>query len=115
MVMLKGVAAFGGLSSIVEVITVGFSAVDAPRVMVDKTSNAETPSSTDSEVASRVGVAGDLGASSSLSLSLFKFGVACAVDVVCIKSMGEMLEPWVMRHDAVLGLVGTLRAKPVLR
>ena len=61
--MQKGVAAFGGLSSIVEVITVGSS----------------------------------------------------AVDVVCIEAMGEMFEPWVMRHDAVLGLVGTLRAKPVLR
>ena len=113
--MLKGVGLSGGLSSNVEAITVGISAVDAPRVMVNKTSDAETPSSTDSEVASRVGVAGDLGASSSLSLSLFKFGVACAVDVVCIKAMGEMFEPWVMRHDAVLGLVGTLRAKPVLR
>ena len=113
--MQKGVVVFGVLSSNVEAITVGIAALDAPRVMVDKTSDAETPSSTDSEVASRVGVAGDLGASSLLSLSLFKFGVACAVDVVCIKSMGEMLEPWVMRHDAVLGLVGTLRAKPVLR
>ena len=113
--LLKGVVVFGGLSSDVEAITVGIAVLDASRVMVDKTSDAETPSSTDSEVASRVGVAGDLGASSSLSLSLFKFGVACAVDVVCIKSMGEMLEPWVMRHDAVLGLVGTLRAKPVLR
>ena len=111
----RGVDVFGGLSSNVEAITVGISAVDDPRVMVDMTSDAETPSSTDSEVASRVGVAGDLGASSSLSLSLFKFGVACAVDVVCIKSMGEVLEPWVMRHDPVLGLVGTLRAKPVPR
>ena len=113
--MQKGVVVFGVLSSNVEAITVGITALDAPRVMVDKTSDAETPSSTDSEVASRVGVAGALGASSPLSLSLFKFGVACAVDVVCIKAMGEMLEPWVMRHDVVRGLVGTLRAKPVLR
>ena len=112
--MLKGVGLSGGLSSNAEAITVGISAVGAPRVMVDETSDAETPSSTDSEVASRVGVAGDLGASSPLSLSLFKFGVACAVDVVCIKSMGEMLEPWVMRHDAVLGLACNRRAKPVL-
>ena len=113
--MLKGVCLSGGLSSNVEAITVGISAVGAPRVMVDETSDAETPSSTDSEVTSRVGVAGALGASSPLSLSLFKFGVVCAADVVCIKAMGEMLEPWVMRHDVVRGLVGTLRAKPVLR
>ena len=72
-------------------------------------------SSTDSEVAFRVGVAGALGASSPLSLPLFKFGVVCAVEFACIESMGEMFEPWVMRDGAVLGLVRTLRAKPVLR
>ena len=113
--MQKGVVVFGVLSSNVEAITVGIAALDAPRVMVDKTSDAETPSSTDSEVASRVGVAGDLGASSPLSLSLFKFGVVCAVEFACIEAMGEMFEPWVMRDDAVLGLVRTLRAEPVLR
>ena len=111
----RGVDVFGGLSSNVEAITVGISAVDAPRVMVDMTSDAETPSSTDSEVASRVGVAGALGASSPLQSALVEIGVVCAVDVVCIEAMGEMFEPWVMRHDAVLSLVGTLRAKPVLR
>ena len=113
--MLKGVAAFGGLSSIVEVITVGSSAVDVPRVMVDKTSDAETPSSTDSEVASRVGVAGALGASSSLSLALVKIVGVCAVECACIKAMGEIFEPWVMRGDAVLGLAGTLRGNPAPR
>ena len=46
-------------------------------------------------------------ASSPLALVLFKFGVVCAVEVACIKAMGEMFEPWVMQHDAVLGLVGT--------
>ena len=111
----RGVDVLGGLSSNVEAITVGISAVDAPRVMVDKTSDAETPSSTDSEVASRVGVAGALGASSPLSLALVKIVGVCAVECACIKAMGEMLEPWVMRHDPVLGLVGTVRAKPVLR
>ena len=100
--MLKGVDLSGGLSSNVEAITVGISAVGAPRVMVDETSDAETPSSTDSEVASRVGVAGALGASSLLLLSLFKFGVVCAVEFACIEAMGEMFEPWVMRDDAVL-------------
>ena len=115
MAALKGAVVFGGLSSDVEAITVGFAVLDAPRVMVDETSDAETPSSPDSEVASRVGVAGDLGASSPLQSALVKFGVLCAVDVACIEAVGEMFEPWVMRHDAVLGLVGTLRAKPVLR
>ena len=61
MAALKGAVVFGGLSSDVEAITVGFAVLDAPRVMVDETSDAETPSSPDSEVASRVGVAGDLG------------------------------------------------------
>ena len=111
----RGVDVFGGLSSNVEAITVGISAVDAPRVMVDMTSDAETPSSTDSEVVSRVGVADDLDVCSPLQSALVKFGVLCAVDVACIEAVGEMFEPWVMRHDAVLGLVGTLRAKPVLR
>ena len=110
--MQKGVVVFGVLSSNVEAITVGIAALDAPRVMVDKTSDAETPSSTDSEVVSRVGVADDLDVCSPLQSALVKIGVVCAVDVVCIEAMGEMFEPWVMRGDAVLGLVGTLRANP---
>ena len=111
----RGVDVFGGLSSNVEAITVGISAVDAPRVMVDMTSDAETPSSTDSEVASRVGVAGALGASSSLSLALVKIVGVCAVECACIKAMGEIFEPWVMRGDAVLCLAGTLRGNPAPR
>ena len=115
MMMLKGVGLSGGLSSNAEAITVGISAVGAPRVMVDETSDAETPSSTDSEVASRVGVAGALGASSSLSLALVKIVGVCAVECACIKAMGEIFEPWVMRGDAVLGLAGTLRGNPAPR
>ena len=46
--------------SIFEATTFELAVVVAPRVMVDNTSNSETPPSTDSEVVSRVGVADDL-------------------------------------------------------
>ena len=52
---------------------------------------------------------------SPLLLALFEFGVVCAVEFACINAMGEMFEPWVMRDDAVLGLVRMVHAKPVLR
>ena len=34
---------------------------------------------------------------SPLQSALAKFGVVCAVECACIKAMGEMYEPWVMR------------------
>ena len=102
----------GLVSSDVGAETVALAVVHAPCETVDRSLDSEMPSSTDSEFASRVEDAGDLDANSPLSLALFKIGVVCAEERACVEAVGEMLEPWVMQDDVVLGLVRSRRADP---
>ena len=102
----------GLVSSDVGAETVVLALVHAPCEMVDRSLDSERPSSTDSESASRVEDAGDLDANPPLSLALLKICVLCAEESACVEAVGEMLEPWVMRDDVVLGLVRTRRADP---
>ena len=102
----------GLVSSDVGAETVALAVVHAPCETVDRSMDSEMPSSTDSECASRVEDAGDLDANPPLSLALLKICVLCAEESACVEAVGEMLEPWVMRDDVVLGLVRTRRADP---
>ena len=102
----------GLVSSDIGAETVALAAVHAPCETVDGSVDSEMPSSTDSEFASRVEDAGDLDANTPLSLALFKIGVLCADERACVEAVGEMLEPWVMQDDVVLGLVRSRRADP---
>ena len=92
--------------------TVALAVVHAPCETVDRSLDSEMPSSTDSEFASRVEDASDLDANPPLSLALFKIGVLCADERACVEAVGEMLKPWVMQDDVVLGLVRSRRADP---
>ena len=102
----------GSVSSDVGAETVALAVAHAPCETVDRSMDSETPSSTDSEFASRVEDAVDLDANPPLSLALFKKCVLCAEESACVEAVGEMLEPWAMRDDVVLGLVRTRRADP---
>ena len=102
----------GSVSSDVGAETVALAVVHAPCETVDRSLDSEMPSSTDSEFATQVEDAGDLDANSPLSLALFKIGVLCADERACVEAVGEMLEPWVMQDDVVLGLVRSRRADP---
>ncbi|OUV10128.1 MAG: hypothetical protein CBC46_11940 [Verrucomicrobiaceae bacterium TMED86] len=102
----------GLVSSDIGAETVAFAVVHAPRETVDRSLDSERPSSTDSESASRVEDAGDLDANPPLSLALVRIGVLRAEERACVEAVGEMLEPWVMQDDVVLGLVRSRRADP---
>ena len=92
--------------------TVALAVVHAPCETVDRSMDSEMPSSTDSEFASRVEDAVDLDANPPLSLALVRIGVLRAEERACVEAVGEMLEPWVMQDDVVLGLVCSRRADP---
>ena len=102
----------GLVSSDIGAETVALAVVHAPRETVDRSLDSERPSSTDSELASRVEDAGDLDANPPLSLALVRIGVLRAEESACVEAVGEMLEPWVMQDDVVLGLVRSRRADP---
>ena len=102
----------GLVSSDVGAETVALAVVHAPCETVDRSMDSEMPSSTDSEFASRVEDAGDLDANPPLSLALVKICVLRAEESACVEAVGEMLEPWVMQDDVVLGLVRSRRADP---
>ena len=102
----------GLVSSDIGADTVTLAVVHAPRETVDRSLDSERPSSTDSESASRVEDAGDLDANPPLSLALVRIGVLRAEESACVEAVGEMLEPWAMQDDVVLGLVRSRRADP---
>ena len=102
----------GLVSSGVGAETAALAVVHAPCETVDRSMDSEMPSSTDSEFASRVEDAGDIDANPPLSLALVEICVLRAEESACVEAVGEMLEPWVMRDDVVLGLVRTRRADP---
>ena len=102
----------GLVSSDIGAEAVALAVVHAPRETVDRSLDSERPSSTDSESASRVEDAGDLDANPPLSLALVRIGVLRAEESACVEAVGEMLEPWVMQDDVVLGLVRSRRADP---
>ena len=102
----------GLVSSDVGAETVALAVVHAPCETVDRSMDSEMPSSTDSEFASRVEDAGDLDANPPLSLALVRIGVLRAEERACVEAVGEMLEPWAMQDDVVLGLVRSRRADP---